>query len=675
MHGFPGFSPYTWSPVATRPPTVTARQRFEALLATLQQKQPALVPDRLRSVFDRVSVFYEGRAHWTGESLLDHCLGVLERFAAFSPDEDSVIACLTHHLLLEEGQEGWTLEEVEAAFGKEAAGVLGDLRLLSRITMKNKRLGVESLRLMFLRVAHDERALILALCHQEYVLDFLPSMPPEDQRALSQDVLSLFAPVAARMGIYSLKHRLESKAFPVMYPVDSERIAEQLHQLHEKHGDFLNHAVRSLSNFLEKEGMPVRIEVREKHPYSIFQKMKNKTISHVEDLYDLFAFRVIVRDEAECYQTLGLLHRIGRPIAHRFKDYIAFPKPNGYKSLHTTLANLPGMPGNIMAEVQIRTETMHREAKFGVAAHWSYKEGGDVQQTLRRSRLQHAFSAETQEDVPMPAPLSDHIFVLTPRGDIIELPEHATPLDFAFHVHTDVGLTFRAARVNGSIVPMDYQLENGDIVEVIRSGDARPSPRWMTLLKTASARNRLKKFLSTKDRPLMVARGKDLLNKELIRRRLAPLDISLTILRDVEGQRLTLHDREDLLAKVGQGALTIQALLPRIDALGIEAPAKKAVPSSQPVDEASVARVEGSTPMPTRFAKCCKADELRTEKLVGVIGRDGEVRIHGAHCILLKHVNPERIIGVTWIVPETKKKTKLSKRIKNAALALARGKR
>lgn len=660
--------------MATRPPIETARQRFDALLVTLRQKQPALVPDRIRSAFDRVSVFYEGRMHWTKESLLDHCLGVLERFSAFSPDEDSIIACLIHHLLLDEGQEGWTLEEIEAAFGKDVAHVLSDLRLLSRITMKNKRLGVESLRLMFLRVAHDERALILALCHQEYVLDFLPAMSPEDRRALCQDVLSLFAPVAARMGIYSLKHRLESKAFPILYPVDSERIAEQLQQLHEKHGDFLGHAVRSLSNFLEKEGMPVRIEVREKHPYSIFQKMKNKTMSHVEDLYDLFAFRVIVRTEAECYQTLGLLHRIGRPIAHRFKDYIAFPKPNGYKSLHTTLANIPGMPGNIMAEVQIRTEEMHREAKFGVAAHWSYKEGGNAGQTVRRTRLQHAFSAETQEDVATPPPLSDHIFVLTPKGDIIELPEQATPLDFAFHVHTDVGLTFRAARVNGSIVPMDYQLENGDIVEVIRSSDARPSPRWMTLLRTASARNRLKKFLATKDRPQLVVRGRDMLNKELIRRRLQPLDIQLTILRDVDGERLALQEREDLLAKIGQGAMSIQSLLPRIDALDIEIPKKKAAEPVCPVDDACVARVEGSTPMPMRFAKCCKADELRPPKLMGVIGRDGDVRVHSAQCVLLKHVNPERLIGVSWIVPATKK-TKLSKRIKNAALALARGRR
>ncbi len=657
--------------MATRPPIETARQRFEALLATLQQKQPDLVPDRLQSVFDQVAVFYKDTPHWTGESLLDHCLGVLREFVAFAPDEDSVAACLIHHLLLEEGQEGWTLEEIEQTFGKETAGVLSDLRLLSRITMKNKRLGVESLRLMFLRVAHDERALILALCHQLYVMEFLPTMTLEDRRALCQDVLSLFAPVSARMGIYSLKHRLESKAFPVLYPVDSERIAEQLQQLYEKHGDFLNHAVRSLSNFLEQEGMPVRIEVREKHPYSIFQKMKNKTISHVEDLYDLFAFRVIVRDEAQCYQTLGLLHRIGRPIAHRFKDYIAFPKPNGYKSLHTTLANIPGMPGNIMAEVQIRTESMHREAKFGVAAHWSYKEGGDIGQTLRRSRLEHAFSAETQEDASLPAPLSDHIFVLTPRGDIVELPEHATPLDFAFHVHTDVGLTFRAARVNGSIVPMDYQLENGDIVEVIRSGDARPSPRWMTLLKTASARNRLKKFLVTKDRPLFLSRGRDLLNKELIRRRLPPLDISLTILREVDGERLALRDREDLLAKIGQGAQNVATLLPRIKALGMEVRKKKPDPVC-PVDDACVARVESSVPMPTRFARCCKADELRPPKLMGVIGRDGEVRIHSAQCVLLKHVNPERLMGVSWVVPVAKK-PKLSKRIKNAALALARG--
>jgi GTP pyrophosphokinase len=219
---------------------------------------------------------------------------------------------------------------------------------------------------------------------------------------------------------------------------------------------------------------------------------------------------------------------------------------------------------------------------------------------------------------------------------------------------------------------MDYQLENGDIVEVIRSSDARPSPRWMNLLKTASARNRLKKFLATKDRPLLISRGRDMLNKELIRRRLAPLDMQLAILREVDGVRLTLHDREDLLAKIGQGALSIQNLLPRIHALGIEAYKKKAEPVC-PVDDACVAKVESSVPMPTRFAKCCKADELRPPKLMGVIGRDGEVRVHSAQCVLLKHVNPERLIGVSWVVPAAKK-PKLTKRIKSAALALARRK-
>jgi len=657
--------------VTIRPPLVTASQRFDALLTTLQQKRPDLVPQELRAVFDRVSVLYGDRMHWTKESVLDHCVGVLGTLTPFAPDKDTIVACLIHHLLLDEDQkEGWTLEEIEQVFGKEATEVLSDLRLLSRITMKNKRLGVESLRLMFLRVSHDERALILALCHQTYVLDFLPGMTQENQRSLCQDVLNLFAPVAARMGIYSLKHQMESKAFPVMYPVDAERIAEQLKQLHEKHGDFLDHAVRSLSNFLEKEGMPVNIEVREKHPYSIFQKMKNKTMSHVEDLYDLFAFRVIVRTEAECYQTLGLLHRIGRPIAHRFKDYIAFPKPNGYKSLHTTLASIPGMPANLLAEVQIRTEEMHREAKYGVAAHWTYKEGGSHDRTVRRARLQHAFNEETQEESPSPVPLSDHIFVLTPKGDIIELPEEATPLDFAFHVHTDVGLTFRAARVNGSIVPMDYQLENGDIVEVIRSSDARPSPRWMTLLRTASARNRLKKFLATKDRPALVARGRDMLNRELIRRRLPVLDMQMSLLKDIEGKHLTVHDREDVLAKLGQGAQSVASLLLSLG-IGAEAAQKKKEPEC-PTDDACVAKVDSAIPMPTRFAKCCKADELRTQKLMGVIGRDGDVRIHGAHCVLLKHVNPERLIPVKWIVP-AKKKT-LTKRMKDAALALARRK-
>jgi GTP pyrophosphokinase len=339
---------------------------------------------------------------------------------------------------------------------------------------------------------------------------------------------------------------------------------------------------------------------------------------------------------------------MGRPVANRFKDHIAFPKPNGYQSLHTTMARLPGVPEGVFIEVQVRTEEMHREAEYGIAAHWSYKEGGTTQQVAQRVQLNRVLAHQHLIDGES---LADHMFVLTPRGDVIELPEGATPLDFAFQIHTDLGLSFRAARVNGSIVPLDHELENGDLVEIIRHKTPKPSPEWIQLLKLASARTRLKRYFYTQDRGYYVARGRSLVNTELLKRTLPILGPDLSLLKLYDDRALSVEEREDLLVKIGQGAERASALLPHLGTLrGREFSRTAQVPHRvRRLQRKDVLiEMEGGLQMPMRFAKCCMPQEERGQPIVGVITRSGQVTIHREKCHMRKNANPERQISVWW---------------------------
>lgn len=594
---------------------------------------------------------YAGKKHWAGGSLLQHVLDVEEALRTFDPDEDLIVAALLHHL---NDDPRWTHARIGKEFGTGVQRIIHGELLLSKVTTDNRRMSMEHLRQILLKVSDDVRVVLFVLCHQLALLRHLDRMDEESRKRISRDSLRLYAPVAARLGIYTLKHAFETRAFPVVYPVDSVRIAEQLSQLHEDNGEFLRSAGRTLERLLRKEGVACTVEAREKQPFSIFRKMHMKSMSNVRDLYDLCALRVVVEQDAQCYQVLGLLHRIGHPVPNRFKDYIAFPKPNGYRSLHTTLAQFPGVPEGLCIEVQIRTQDMHREADFGLASHWSYKQRQKPAADSRIARLREALSAPgtMQQEHAETTSGADQIFVVTPKGDIVELPDGSTPLDFAFHVHTQVGLSFRSARVNGSIVPLTHVLENGDIVEITRNGEPRPSPRWLQLLKTASAKSRLKRFLASQERPTYLLLGREMLNQELIRRHLPPLDTALTILRGTSKTVLTFVQREDLLVEIGAGHVSALAALQRVGLLPEETTRRRA-PAS--ITNQSDVTLESSVPMPYCYAKCCKPEKTPRTEIIGVIGRGGEVRIHRQSCKFLRAVNRERLIGAGW--EATKKAT------------------
>jgi len=610
---------------------------------------------RLALAFATAQSAYGDSVHWTGKTVLDHTLGILEEISPFEPDEDTVVACLLHNVL---EQKAMTLVELEEQFGPKVRSLVSGIHLLSHITLEGRRRSIEDLRIMLLSVSDDIRVLLVIFCDRSRCFKSIKTIEPARAKRLAQDVLQLFAPVAARLGIYSIKHSLESEAFPVLYKYDYDRIAEQLERVYRERPNFLQQSRDTLKKFLADQGIEAEVDSREKYAYSVFQKMRRKSLTNIEDIYDLFALRVIVKNEEDCYRVLGLLHRLGRPLANRFKDYIAFPKPNGYQSLHTTLAGFADLPENCYMEVQIRTAKMHREAQFGVAAHWSYKENGAAAKAIENVQLHSMLisqeSVDGEGEDRETQSFADHIFVLTPRGDVVELPEGATPLDFAFQVHTDLGLSFRGANVNGSIVSMDYQLENGDVIEIQKHSSPKPSTQWMQNLRMASSRSKLRRYLYAQERPHFISVGKELLAAELKKRGISPLTTDVSILRLCDGETLSLSQREDVLMKIGQGSERAASLIPR---LGLLTEEQRAVGENEKHPEEKTDRLqrndsliatEGGLSMPLRYAKCCSPQEWPHEHISGNINRFGEVMVHRAPCRMYANTNPERRIMVSW---------------------------
>ncbi len=621
-------------------------------LEELRKKHPALGGHKLQKALNVATQAYENRQmdHMEGVTMLSHAQGVLKIFIEFCPDEDALAACLLQHVL----KCDYPVQTLEEEFGKNVRDIVSRIHLLSHMSTTDWRRSVDDLKIMLVSVADDTRVLILKLCIQCYLIENLEALKPQSRIIHCRQSLQLFAPVAARLGIYALKYRLEQRAFPVAYPTDSGAIDRQIELLHKSHGNFLNAAVSHLRQFLSQEGLKCEVMAREKHSYSLFQKMQRKSITDIEKVTDLIAIRVVVPTLPDCYQVLGLLHRLATPISHRFKDYISFPKPNGYQSLHTSVIGLPGAPGNLMIEVQIRTADMHREAEYGIAAHWMYKEERAIQRSVGRMQLNDVLlrqqSVAREKNDTADLRLVDHIYVLTPHGDIIELPDGGTPLDFAFSLHTDLGLKFKSARVNGSIVPISHKLENGDVVEILTHKHPRPALHWMEELATPSARSKLKAYFFSHNRAQFITRGREMLNAEFKSRRLSALDGELSALKMFDGQTQSLKEREDLLVKIGMGTVRVSTVLGHLSL--DQVPAKKKQPAAKVKAEAAhlVAIGDRSIDMPYRFAKCCSPNtaDPRPKHIVGFITRAGDISVHKDDCRMVKAANPERKISVSW---------------------------
>jgi GTP pyrophosphokinase len=524
----------------------------------------------------------------------------------------------------------------------------GALRIASLKDLRKtatEGLQANRLRQMLLTIAEDPRVVIVSLAHQLCALRAARNALEQTRRAVAQETLEVFAPLANRLGVWQLKEELEDLAFRYLEPGTYQRIADGLDQRHTDRGRYIAQVVARLREELHRAGISAEISGRPKHVYSVWNKMCQKGLD-LSKVFDVLGFRILVNDVSGCYAALGVVHGLWEPILDAFDDYIAKPKPNGYQSLHSAVIG----PQGVTMEVQIRTFAMHRHADLGVAAHWQYKEGLQRRIAWSRGFLESGESTPRGIDLIerfKQAAFHHRIYVLTPQGRIIDLPADATPLDFAYAVHTEVGHRCRGAKVNGVMVPLTKSLVSGEQVEILTAREGRPSRDWLNpnlgYLKTASARARVRRWLKEQDHEAHVAQGRALLERE--HRRLGLTEINIAEL----AKRFKMRRPEDLLAALGSGQISAVRL---VDALGTKLPPQApSTPASVPPMPPRVGLlVHGSSNVLTRMAGCCKP--APGEPIGGyVTAQGGGISIHRHDCPNLKQLaalRPHKLVEVAW---------------------------
>ncbi|BAZ06957.1 RelA/SpoT family protein [Calothrix sp. NIES-3974] len=609
---------------------------------------------------------HQGQWRKSGEPYISHPIAVagLLRDLGGSP---AMIAAGFLHDVVEDTDV--TIEEIESRFGEEVRRLVEGVTKLSKINFESKTEGqAENFRRMFLATAQDIRVIVVKLADRLHNMRTLYAVPEPSRRRTALETRDIFAPLANRLGIWHFKWELEDLAFKYLEPEAFRNMQQLVAEKRDARVERLDKVAQMLRSRLEEAGIEVaEISGRPKHLYSIYQKMQRQN-KEFHEIFDLAALRIIVKTNEDCYRALAVVHDVFRPIPGRFKDYIGLPKSNRYQSLHTGVLG----PWNRPLEVQIRTVEMHHVAEYGIAAHWKYKEAGNSQQQLSATDEKFTWLRqllEWQKDLNDAQEymegikenlFEDEVYVFTPKGDLIALGAGSTPVDFAYRIHTEVGNHCAGAKVNGKIVPLSTKLQNGDIVEIITQKNSHPSLDWLNFIETSAAKNRIKQWYKRSRREENIARGRDLLEKEIGKVGFENVLKSQPMQNVAE--KCNYHSVEDLLAGLGYGELTSNLVLNRwrevvksqqppaplaegnISSLPKTAPKTvREVPPSSRGSDSPIVGVEG---MVYHLAGCCTP--IPGEKIIGVVTRGRGITIHRQGCHNLEHVECDRLVPVTW---------------------------
>ncbi|HEY0866001.1 MAG TPA: bifunctional (p)ppGpp synthetase/guanosine-3',5'-bis(diphosphate) 3'-pyrophosphohydrolase [Fimbriimonas sp.] len=605
---------------------------------------------------------HEGQCRCSGEPYIDHPLAVASILVELRMDDDSIIAALLHDVL--EDCDEYSPESIRVCFGEEVLNLVegvtklqfsphGNLNDRERAAAETVRTA-ETLRKMLLAMAKDFRVMVIKLADRLHNMQTLDGLPAEKQTRIANETLDVYAPLAARLGIWEIKWQLEDLSFKALHPSEFQRVSELVAKKRSQREADINEAIRTLKERFDERGVKVLdIRGRPKHLYSIFNKMVKQGVKF-EEIYDLLAIRIIVETVSDCYVTLGIVHELWVPIMSLFYDYIAKPKANGYQSLHTKIVGPSGQP----VEVQIRTFQMHQVAEHGVAAHWTYKEGkASIDETKRLRQLREQlfdWSSDQRTSSDFLRSLStdlfsEQVFVFTPKGDVIDLPRGATIVDFAFRVHSRVGMTLVGGRVNGIMQPLSTQLDNGDVVECITRSNAQPSMDWLKFVKSAHTRSKLRSHFRKLTKNEDAQKGKEALEKELRYLGLEPKQyLGEEKLQKVADQIDQCETGLDVLAKVGSGLLALQSVISKLRGI---------VPEQTP-DQIQLTKTrEGKVALVTagidnvlvNRAKCCSP--IPGDEVVGYVTRGRGIMIHRKVCpnaMAYMTSDPERLVPYTW---------------------------
>ncbi|MDY3071440.1 MAG: bifunctional (p)ppGpp synthetase/guanosine-3',5'-bis(diphosphate) 3'-pyrophosphohydrolase [Eubacteriales bacterium] len=630
--------------------------------------------ERIRRAYICAKNAHEGQLRKNGDPYITHPLAVADMLADMGLDPASVMAALLHDVIEDTPV---TYEDLKAQFGAEVADLAEGVTKLTRMPYTTREEEeYENLRKLFIATAKDIRVIIIKLFDRLHNVRTLQYRSERKQKEIAFETMLIYAPIAHRLGMNNLKNELEDRSLYFLDPVGYKEILNYLDSSAEERTNFLNSIIDRLRERLAAEHIDCAVEGRVKHIYGIYRKvyMQNHDISEV---YDIYAVRVIVQTVNDCYNVLGVVHDLYKPMPGRFKDYISTPKPNLYQSLHTTVIGREGRP----FEVQIRTWDMHNTAEYGVAAHWKYKDGvrqhGDEERFAWVRKLLESQQDTDPEDFinSLRTELfADEVYVFTPKGDVINLPLGATPIDFAYAIHSAVGNRMTGAKVGGKIVPLDTPLENGDIVEILTSNAGRgPSRDWLNIAKTGEARNKIKMWFKKERREENIERGRAALDEEL-RRELLTSAFEDPAIRDTVCQRLSFHSVDDLYAAIGYGGITARKVASRVAELAPKP--ERSIPATKTIKTrpSSGIVVEGVDNCLVKFARCCTP--IPGDEIVGFITKGFGVSIHRADCpnfqALNTPENAERILRVHWVsAPNEQYQTALQIRGKNRRGLLA----
>ncbi len=570
-------------------------------------------------------------------------------------DHQTIAAALLHDVVEDTSI---TDEQVTAQFGEEISRLVDGVTKLTRIPYQSKEdAQVENLRKMFLAMAKDIRVIIIKLADRLHNMRTLASLPPSKQQAIARETLDIYAPIAHRLGIWKIKWEIEDECLRYLDPASYHDIVERVAKTRREREADVENAIARLRDEFKELKVNAEIQGRPKHFYSIYSKIsKGREFSTI---YDLTAIRIIVDSVKDCYAALGAVHAMWTPLPGRFKDYIAMPKPNMYQSLHTTVVGPSGDP----LEIQIRTWEMHRTGEYGIAAHWRYKEGGKADQFENKLSWLRAL-LEWQKDMRdsrvfmenLKLDLFDsQVFVFSPRGDVYSIPAGGTPLDFAYQVHTDVGNHCVGAKINGRIVPLDYAMQNGDICEIlVNKSSGRPSLDWLSIVKTSSAKHKIKQWFRKERREENVLAGQEALEQELARAGLRT-DVARGELLGRIASRLNYATPTDLYAAIGFGDASAQAVANRVrdelkhdNVVDLTKIGRKPAPRKS-VRRSSGVRIAGVDDVLVRLSKCCSP--VPGDPIIGYVTIGRGVSIHRADCPNVAYMNatPERILQAQWI--------------------------
>ncbi len=596
---------------------------------------------------------HRGQKRFSGEDYVTHCVEVAKILADLRLDATTIVGGLVHDVIEDTSV---TIPDIEREFGKEVAAIVDGLTKIEHLpvhTTQDRQ--VENYRKLLLSIAKDARVIIIKLADRLHNMRTLEPLREDKRRRIAQETRDLYAPLSHRFGMAKMRWELEDLAFKYLEPAEYKNLAKLVAQKRVERDDLISRMAEPLKEELKRANIQeFDVTGRPKHLWSIYKKMQKRNKPY-EEIYDLLAIRVLVNTVPDCYHALGVIHDGCTPLQERIKDYIAQPKSNGYQSLHTTVFG----PGRQLFEIQIRTRDMHRTAEFGIAAHWRFKENAKNADELDRHLQWFRQILELQLDAKTPDEFleflkldlyQDEIFVFTPTGDVIQLPKGATPLDFAFAVHTEVGLHCLGARINGRIAPLSRELKNSDTVEIVTSPTARPSRDWLAHVRTGRARHRIRQRLRIEEQKASLKLGREMLEREMKRRKLPKIgDVALV----AAARALKFPDSNHLVVAIGNGEVPIGDVVrqvhPELD-LSTEAPKPSRI--ERLVDRVRGTgkgiRIQGADGLLVRYAQCCQP--VPGDPVSGYVTRGRGVSIHRSDCpnLLLLDDEPERRLEIDW---------------------------